>query len=392
MSEQGSFDFTCSTCDSKLTGHAAVKASGRATFTFTDGSRIVVRASDSGHEGDATKENIAAAKMIAEDIFFNEGNQFRYVARSAMHKEIRRGNARRAALWARLCSTLEGKSKTKQYLKNIVLEETRNLSLVREFESLAGKSDEVMASSLAASRKKWENPVSVKHDLWRTYCRGYIKARHLDTPPSLAEIEKAVVSNDPAEVYTMLWRCRIAGESHVSMFWSVGFLELQRRADPDVDAVHMRKNDSYYVNTLLAEKLVGQWDPISNDIDPKKLKEGLLFDVTEMEIPPLPAYVYDKHTRPGRRLLTRHLAEHRAGQPQPGGLDLRWAGTVRGTCWRFHAYAQFGEAYIDTPWEAVSIAPEIWHASVSMEAIYAEDLYRAARVTTDHRRLLAGDY
>lgn len=363
-------------------------------FALRDGTGTFTLDLRSGQLVDAGKkvanEELTSAYLIFRDIVENNGAGFRYVARSAMHKEIRRGDVAAAVVWSRLNTTLEGASKTKQYVKSILLEETRNLDLATAFHSVSGKTPEAMVALIASSRKKWELP-STRAGLWDVYMRGYALARNQGGTPTPEEITTAVKSNDALLLFTTLWRCRLGAELSKQLFFDAGLAELRERGFAHVDGIEARKSDVYYVTSTVAEVLGGGWDASANEILGERMDKVPLATPGVIEIPALYAYVYDKHTRPGKREMIKHLRDHHANTPQPGNLDMRWAGTIRGNTWRFAAFKQAGlHGYVDAPWESIRIEDYTWRCTVSADAHFSEKLYGMAGVRVDHKKLLEG--
>ena len=78
-------------------------------------------------------KRVRAARAITEDLVKRSGAGFRYVVRSAMHKEVRRGDAQAAVRWAKLMRLIDGDTAVRQYARRILFEETRAVSLLSQW-------------------------------------------------------------------------------------------------------------------------------------------------------------------------------------------------------------------------------------------------------------------
>src|SRR4051794_27831488 len=97
-------------------------------------------------------------ERLASDVWTRSKTGLRYIVKSALHKEIRRGNVMQALLWARWCAHYHGNSWPKSYVKRLLLEEGRCVELCKNWQSLTNVSWVDVVAQAAAMCKKWELP------------------------------------------------------------------------------------------------------------------------------------------------------------------------------------------------------------------------------------------
>lgn len=285
----------------------------------------------------------------------------RYISTSAMHKEIRRGDLGRVREWARTIGEVYGKGRIKQYVRGVVLEETRNTQLLEDWQSVREYSGEVMALQLAASTKKWELPGRVA--LWEQYCAAFDEVR--DTGELRFEWSE---STQLMDLLRLRWAAQLVGDQDSLKTLTTALAERARESGYDHASVVHTMSDACHGLETLIEVACKMHDPMLGRgqaaIPLRSFSESL------MVVPPIPSYVYDAHTRPGKAKLAKMLHQVEVGKSQPDGVDLRWTGMIRGVGWRSYAFDQFKEGYKDVPWEAVSIPPKIWRSIVRMDNLF----------------------
>ena len=333
-------------------------------------------------DGAIQLDELKAFTLVARDLLQNEGANFKYIAMSGLQKQIRRGDVRAAVAWQRLLVSIQGASKTKQYLKNILLEETRNLDLVQKWTSVKGLTPEAMCVDITRSRKRWE-PAS-GHNLYPTYMHAR-KSVEKQAPPGVSALEKMLESRDPHTIFAALWLARADG-GLVAAFWDAGMAELYRRGFPYLEALASRRTDVFYATSTLAEALAGLWDLGFNDLLPDRTTAEVQTIPAGKYVPAMHSYLYDKHTRPGKRAIVENLRDHHPNLPQPKKLDLRWAGMGRGVVWRYAAWPVHGVAMKDATWESVPIDAQTWQHAVDLDIYFNPALHKQAGVFDSNSR------
>jgi hypothetical protein len=321
---------------------------------------------------DPPRRLLKTARAITEDLVKRGGAGFRYVARSAMHKEVRRGDGAAAMRWARLLRLIDGESAVRQYARRILFEETRAVSLLGDWRT--GDSAERRIRQLAAAAKLWTLPARQAVRCGPRRLLAYASA--LSAPPLTPDqIDRTLREPDLDALYRLLWRVQLAAEPAVVTALRDA---LSRRLPEDspLSTLPGAASDPWLLEVMI-ESLLGIRSEGTHADEVAPVED------TVLTVPPLRDYVYDAHTRPGQVRLARSLAGIAPGIPMPSGVDLRWSGMARGVLWRELAMEQGGTAQ---PWEAVSIPEELWAAAHLLDGFYYERLYRDAGLHTPFPR------
>lgn len=307
---------------------------------------------------------LRAARAITADLVQRQGAGFRFVVRSAMHKEVRRGDAVAAVRWARLLGLIDGTSAVRQYARRILFEESRAVGLLSVWKPR--DSAERRIRQLATAAKVWALPARKRQRCGRRRLLAYAAA--LSAPPlTPSQIERALAEPCLDALYRLMWRVRLTADPAVKTALYEGLLRALP-AGSGLRTVRGAASDAWLIEVMI-EALVGvQEEGIPGP-------EGKPIDDRVLTVPVLRPYVYDSHTRPGRIRLQRCLSSIGPGTPMPSGVDLRWSGMARGVLWRELAEEQGGT---DQPWEAIAIPTELWQAAHQLDGFYYERLYRDA--------------
>jgi hypothetical protein len=319
----------------------------------------------------------------AKDLLDNKGDDFKYTATSALHKEIRRSDLLLATRWARIKAMTYGGYNAKAYAANIVLEETRNAKLMVDFHSLAGKTVRDVLNPMTLSLKKWEIPG--KHEDFATYVLSYsrvIRAHLADEDFISADRVTSTVMNatNLGELFDAFWMSKLSDERGDRIACKAAFRDAIRERvkglGPEIEAAanHQPKFGScsdFYQGKLVSEMIAGRWDFSHNTIarTPPPSDDEVLY------VPFAHNYAFDNHTRRGLIEL-RRLSEVEPKKPLPGALNIRWSGLLRGVAWRYYAFAQFGDRYRNCAWEDVEIPKDVWASVDEVDGFFYPRLYR----------------
>ncbi len=116
--------------------------------------------------------------------------------------------------------------------------------------------------------------------------------------------------------------------------------------------------------------IAGAWDASMNE---SPHGAGLVREFDDGQVlRRFPPYVYDRHVRQGARRIEEHRETIAPMKPLPDGIDLRWSGQIEGVGWRYAAFAQFGEAYREVPWEHVEMTAQYWDRACGFQAALEE--------------------
>lgn len=306
-------------------------------------------------------EHYAFAKDVVSG-----GGGVAYVLKSALHKEIRRGDIARARITSRWLAHILNPSTVKGYCAKVLLEETRNAALYLALSSLRGKETEDVVVKVVSSRKKQD--IVARRGSFLDYCAGYAAA--CSTKARFGP--KDAKSDNPVDLFTAFWALRLAGTFQESSF-RAALIERAVECGGWPKAVAEGKLYGLYAHKMLIEMLVGRWDESANEHAPVPPFE----DDSDVIVMP-DDYVYDNHTRIGRRRLADAFHKIAPGHPQPPGIDLRWSGLLLGVVWREFAAIQFPyPAYVSTPWEAVKIPDDAWEAASRLDRHFYKRFYGA---------------
>lgn len=320
-----------------------------------------------------TERVLRPLRMICADLTGSDGKNMRYIVRSAMHKEVRRGDVPAAVHWARVMQLIDGAAAVRQYARRILFEETRDTALALSWRGQRSLSPEQMIRSVAAAPKKWALSAHRAVSCGAARLLAYPEA--LRAPPlSPSEIDRLVGASSLAlsEAFRLQWRVTLAAEPAVRAHLREA---LRRRAPPsgDADFAALSAGGEAHLEEVLLERLCGLIDPAAGEAAPDR---DDVVDDREVTIPPLRAYIYDPHTSLGRRRLIAHLARIAPSAEMPPGLDLRWSGMARGAAWRAST-----SAWRAVDWETVEIPEALWAAAALADGLYYGKLYRDAGIT-----------
>ena len=320
-----------------------------------------------------TERVLRPLRMICADLTGADGKNMRYITRSAMHKEVRRGDIPAAVRWARVMQLIDGAAAVRQYARRILFEETRDTQLALSWRGQRNLSPEQMIRSVAAAPKKWALPAHQAASCGAARLLAYPEA--LRAPPiSPGEID-ALVSTPSltlSAAFRLQWRVTLASEPAVRTHLREA---LRRRAATSGDASFevLCSGNEAYLDEVLLEHLCGLIEPSAGTASPDR---NTAVDDRVVTIPPLRAYIYDPHTSLGRRRLVEHLPQIAPSVALPPGLDLRWSGMARGAAWRASTPEWQGVS-----WASVTIPAALWSAAVLTDALYYEQLYQDAGLT-----------
>lgn len=300
---------------------------------------------------DCGKDQCAHGQFVRSLVVGDKPTEFMTV--SALHKEVRRGDAARALIWAKWVQHFRGVYRTKQYLKNILFEETRNLNLyVRWCETFPALGVEDMVLDICGSQKKWE--IKAARGMYPIMLRAVVDAKSMptvtlndvDTAPAIGKLE---FYNWVVAIARIAWLAakdrfspvvaegrRVLATAMSRALWAEGY---------DNEADLLRKWPDYQTHCLGAEALCGFRESTADTI--VRSTETIDADVL------MPSdYIYDVHTDLGRQRV-RNLGWPRIGVASLPGLDHRWCGKEPGVWWRYRAVDLYGDDYKVRPWEAV---------------------------------------
>jgi hypothetical protein len=311
----------------------------------------------------------------ARDVHLNKCAKTRHEAVSAMHKEIRRGDVQASLYWADILSR-HSDYYVKRYVRQIVGEETRNWNLYWMALRPGEHSYRDMVGAIASSRKKWEH---------KNVCRPFkeqlkafwdLNESNYDFKPGeeLIEETRAALKRDDMPLIFKLFaaiECKEEDETTLA-FEHVLCEEVEHRFEDMKNLKFFMEKypgwtgrDNWENRLTMIEMLTGAWDKTMNEFihDPEGAYE---YDDGAL-LKKFPDYVYDKHLIQGQRRLEKYFDKIGPMKPMPDKLDMRWSGQFMGVSWRYAAYVQFGDNYVNARWEDVKWSKEFWEYTLSMQ-------------------------
>ena len=325
-----------------------------------------------------------------------------FEAVSAMHKEVRRGDVEAALYWATIMVPHRGTHGVITYLRNILFEETRDLSLARYILKVSsqGRSVSLRDMQRAVHRfclapKKWELPW--RHDIFLNEMRGYKRLAtkygyDVAKPKDIIDFKDSKVlaetlldgfaEADPVKLQYGLkgwFKSKSTDHDHMKIDILNLLVDVLNGEHPnafeyDDDYAHdlqkvlmlrIRGNGGvgYHELNALADALSGEpgHDPRAT-ITPTQHKLVVNYPKERRiklgDMRRTPLYAHDNHTWGGKAKMRSHFAQLRPGAKQTD-LDFRMCGAYMGVAWRTLAYRQHGA--IDCNWGDVAWKPKwLW--------------------------------
>ncbi|HET8844827.1 MAG TPA: hypothetical protein VFN35_25370, partial [Ktedonobacteraceae bacterium] len=146
-------------------------------------------------------------ERLAYDVWTRSKTGLRFIVKSALHKEIRRGDVVRALLWARWCAHYHGNSWPKSYVKRLLLEEGRCVELCRNWQSLTRVSWIEVVAQAAAMRKKWELPQ--RAGIFPEYVSAFAASESEQALTSANEVAEASKNcSSRFDLFLLFWRAQ----------------------------------------------------------------------------------------------------------------------------------------------------------------------------------------
>ena len=358
---------------------------------------------------------IASLIEITEDAddlraYYNSSLGKRYnafVAVSAMHKELRRGDAEAALYWAHVMIPHRGIIGVINYLRGIVFEETRDLALAKYLLRVSSRGTSVNTLDMtrainrfAAAPKKWEllwrfdifiDEQRAYQKLAKEFTYAVAKPKEIIPFENRAKLHKALIegfrSADRVRMQYGLkglfkMTSKVSGDDghakhRIWMFnelidvlngtWPNAFVHDEAYA-ADLHTVVMKRVQAhgapgYHELNAFADALAGEPGADKRACLPQLAHKRIInaptpYTLALGDFRRIPLYANDNHTWPGKALLRQYGAtELQPGVPQTH-IDFRYWGAYGGVAWRYLAFRQ--HATIDCKWEDVSWKTPSW--------------------------------
>lgn len=338
-----------------------------------------------------------------------------FVAVSAMHKEIRRGDVEAALYWATCMIPHRGLVGVINYLRNIVFEETRDIRLYRYILYLSSKGRSVTRKEMnrAVARftrapKKWELdwrlplfideqkayrqladkftydvakpqdqiPEDARNTLHKELLAGFKEADRVRVQYGLKGLLKTKSpDHDKFRIAIFNYLVDVLNGDFPNAF---DYSEVYSRQLHEMILMRIRNHGApgYHEINALCDALTGEMR-LSRDYVAASLphnKHRVLVNSPRVYALPLgdmrrvPLYANDNHTWPGKALMRQYGETELQPGVQQTHIDFRYCGAYVGVAWRLLAWKQ--RATIDCKWERVKwngTVPWMWqHVSKMM--------------------------
>ena len=305
--------------------------------------------------------------------FLDKGKSASYHVRSAFHKEVRRDDQVRAYAYAQWLSYVMGAQRLLDYVKGIVFEETRNVSLqLLALESNHTTSGDI-AKKFVRSRKKHD--LSYRRGAYDAHLLAWERAKTLP-PLDINRIDQEIAKGDLIHRLAIKWQIQTIDPDpypnavrapYEAALWDA--LDKHARVNKWAEAIlgNKKKIHGYFGPKVLIEMMSGVWDKEeAHYLAPETAtfeKSPILYELQD--------YVFDNHTRIGYKRVSSLLKNVSANKPQPPLLDMRWSGMERGVSWRdeFGKHVAAGGSR-DAKWEDVPFDAKKWSLTREIDAYF----------------------
>jgi hypothetical protein len=308
-----------------------------------------------------------------------------YSLKSAFHKEVRRGDHDRGFAYARWIHRHLGPKGVRRYCRQILFEETRNIDLMRYFESVDDGSAMEMASRLLRSAKKHD--LASRQGAYEKYVRAFSEVDKIVESgdlPTDEEVLAALNSGDVRRPFRMHWIAYRRKDDHadtsflsritrVFQKWASAHSEDGRYLSEGPWSVY-----PFYPFKIISEMSGGMYDAESASyVAPDAGQRAPLY------IPSFRPYVFDNHSMEGMAVYSKHVVNLRPGeQPPHPRLDPRWSGLLRGVYWRDYA-ARARPDWRECDWELFNLDANVWRDTLRVDGWFYKKLYERAGLKPD---------
>jgi len=316
-----------------------------------------------GHAEELTPGHPAMKWRRVKDYLGNEKGFCYYVAKSGLHKELRRGNVARSVAFARILERYKPGT-ARGYMRKILFEETRSIALLARFYTKMPTVE--LAKRFALTRKDWEiqEDRGIFSPDWYRVAReiGWDeedKERDVDWPGDCPTDPDGIVAHVEAlcaaEEWEKLYRLCVIGScwrpasKRIGAPLRRGLVNVLQKRFPEWRKTFERLLSTSYHDEELCG---GMWLFVQADRETLKAYSATKEDPGDepFEIPYVEDYVYDVHTWVGKKRMSG-LPLPQWGVPMPGKLDFRYSGAYSGTLWRYIAFRTTGT--LDHAWEKI---------------------------------------
>lgn len=303
------------------------------------------------------------------------GDKYRLSVVSAFQKEIRRGDAMLARLWARVLGRLDGFEAPGAMAQSLLFSETRNLRLLADYcenkYDLAGQ-----FVYLTIARKVWE--LDIYKDRPKHLLAGFWAFRGNGWSWDLDTLQSRIKSyQSPDEAYEIMFVVQQRRE-FVAPFWDALTERATKTKNEILQLFLQVKPDSPYAVGVALELGIGYWSVEANEFDAFPPKPEVDF------IPLFEDYAYDAPLPDFYSRMSASWSHARSNHLlKSDKVDLRWSGLMVGWCWRHACHAEHGSLKDkdgqDRAWTSVKVNGLVWDQALGFDLLRHKDLAQAIR-------------
>lgn len=290
----------------------------------------------------------------------------RYLALSALHKEIRRSDLIRVKSWANIILSFQSQESLLKYLERIVFEETRDVNL---WIALRQKSISLDAAleRITLVKKKWQLKYLNSPSHFSNWYNGFKKSQSRPTPLHLEIAGLLHDCRNAEDAYSIYFDLRRDKSLRPTITSWVHEVAEKTRNTRLIQFLKFNPSSSYEFMVLL-ELLIGLYEKEASVLEEKP-------NMKEPFVPTDRNYYYDIHVSKGKALLKSLFSEaYQKRNFQFAELDLRFSGSLFSCLWRERCFMQFGSLKNkngeDWGWTDVKIEDDFYLKALELEEHY----------------------
>ena len=321
----------------------------------------------------------------ALDLWGLRSGGMRFLAKSGFHKELRRGDLQQTLRWGRIAAYLHGSSWPKSYLKRILLEEGRSLSLLESWQSLANLDWRDCVRKAVAMPKLWQIPA--REGTFALFVEAY-RATEEEAPflTSSALRHALQIAETSDDIWRVFWKA-MRRKDRDGVIWLVDALRPVAAELGGAASLFIEKNywdiHPFYGVKALIEIITGAWEAHADRLNLTTLQQPIADD-PHLVVPAITDYLYDCHEIRGQQRLKKQWDAIHPQRPLPKGIDLRWSGMLLGLCWREYAARQYPHDFTKRRWEEVAIPSRVWQDALAADRFFFPRFYE--QIAREHRK------
>lgn len=290
----------------------------------------------------------------------------RYLALSALHKEIRRGDLPKVKSWANIILQFQSPQSILKYLERIVFEETRDIPLWGSLKEGKISLDKAL-DRITLIPKKWQLSYLNKPSHFEDWYLGFKASLIRDCPLPIELSSLINRSRNLAEIYSTYFYIKRDKNLRCDLISLLHALSAENNNYNLSNFLKFNPNSSYELMVAL-ELLLGVCgeSEINHHTSPV---------ATNPFIPLDQVYYHDIHTSYGKKQIRKHLPIAIAQNNfQNSNLDLRYSGSIFGCLFREKCSQQYGKLFDEQlryyDWSDVSIDSDLYQKALELEKYY----------------------